>query len=70
MMTNAWTYEVYLNGDLVFSSNYEGVAFLKYQSACFIGSGRFRRIYSGSGFDPVLHSPAVYDDSTGGWNDE
>jgi hypothetical protein len=70
MKTNIWTYEVYLNGTLVFSSNYEGIAFLKYQSTCLIGSGRFRRVYSGPDFDPVLHSPAFYDDSVGGWTDE
>jgi hypothetical protein len=58
-------YEIYLNGSLIDHTNLEGIAILKWQSACLLGEGVLRRVYTGDDFDPLLHLPCMYKD--GGW---
>lgn len=54
-------YEIYLNGKMVDVCNLEGIAIMKYQSACLIGDSMLRRVYTGDDFDPMLHFPCVFD---------
>jgi len=57
-----FNYEVYLDGDLVNTSEIEGLAILMWQSACFLGDALLKRVFSGptASFDPVLHSPCKF----------
>lgn len=64
---NEFTYEIYINDCLVDSTNLLGIAVMKYESACLLGVGKLRKVYSGNNFDPVLHSPCTYNPLDGGW---
>jgi len=64
------TYEVTLNGVAVHSSSLLGLATVAFATAQLVGAARMRRVFSGPDFDPILHSPAVYNPDSGGWEYE
>lgn len=59
------TYEIYLNGSLVDSTALAGLAHLKFESACLLGSASLVRVSSNP--DPVLGGRYTFDPDTGGW---
>ena len=59
-MTIPWMYKIYINGELVETTNKEGMAHLKFETAVLTGSyAQLLRFYNGDNFDPVLHSPVL-----------
>lgn len=67
-----FTYEIILNGKVIETEKLEGIALLKFQSASLLGDAKWRMVYDGPKlkYDPVLHSPRVYNTQLGGWQDE
>ena len=58
-------YEIYINGSLAESCALSGLAFIKFDSACLLGSADLYRVVETG--DPVLDGRFEYDLDYGGW---
>uniref|UniRef100_A0A6M3IVT0 Uncharacterized protein n=1 Tax=viral metagenome TaxID=1070528 RepID=A0A6M3IVT0_9ZZZZ len=63
-----WVYKIYMNNTLVDSSPLSGIALLKFEDACRVGTPALRREYAGLSFDPVIHGTTEYNPLDGGWD--
>lgn len=52
-------WDVYLNGELIDTTELRGIAYLKFESAKLLGMAELHRVYKGENFDPVLHFTTV-----------
>ena len=60
------TYEIYLDGLLVSSTELRGIAYLRFESACLLGKASFVRVVETG--DPVMDGKWEYNADDGGWD--
>ena len=54
-----WRWDIYINGVLVDTTELQGIAYLKFESAKLLGLAELHRIYQGNAYDPILHRVVI-----------